>query len=103
MDGKLIKKFKSPLIKNAGSEEVLNDGLCQRLQNMESELSDTNQKIAELESMGISKEELQVYIEKLHMYNEVKDLAQTLLGKLALMENLCTKDLYGRYQLNLED
>ncbi|XP_014782049.1 DNA repair protein SWI5 homolog [Octopus bimaculoides] len=103
MDGKLIKKFKSPLIKNAGSEEVLNDGLCQRLQDMESELSATNQKIAELESMGMSKEELQVYIKKLHMYNEVKDLAQTLLGKLALMENLCTKDLYGRYQLNLED
>jgi hypothetical protein len=43
------------------------------------------------------------YIRALHTYNEVKDVAQMLLGKLAEQEGVTTRDLYERYALGLED
>lgn len=48
-------------------------------------------------------EELQVHIDKLHEYNEVKDMGQLLLGKLAEVEGTTTAALYERFGLKLED
>lgn len=42
-------------------------------------------------------------IDQLHTYNECKDVAQALIGKLALIEGRTTKDLYPRFDLNLDD
>lgn len=43
------------------------------------------------------------HIDKLHAYNEIKDLAQALIGRLAVIEGCTTKELYPRFDLNLED
>ena len=43
------------------------------------------------------------YIDLLHRYNELKDAGQILLGKLAEIEGVTTKDMYERYSLDLED
>lgn len=43
------------------------------------------------------------HIRLLHDYNEVKDAAQMLMGKLAEKEGVCTKDMYGRYGLEIKD
>lgn len=43
------------------------------------------------------------YIDWLHRYNELKDAGQMLLGKLAELQGLTTKEMYGRFSLDLED
>ncbi|GAB1610812.1 hypothetical protein Ahia01_001367700, partial [Argonauta hians] len=90
MDAKLMKKFKSPVVKKQEVADI--PVLTDQLQDIEAKLADTDQKISQLENMGVHKEELQVYIDKLHTYNDIKDLAQGLLGKLAVHENVCTKN-----------
>lgn len=47
--------------------------------------------------------EIQRHIKLLHKYNETKDLGQMLLGKLAAIEQTTTKNLYERYDLQLDD
>lgn len=42
-------------------------------------------------------------IELLHDYNERKDVGQMLLGKIATIEGLRTRDLYPRFGLELQD
>ncbi len=42
-------------------------------------------------------------LSKLHAYNEVKDIAQSLLGRLATAEGCTTKALYVRFGLSLSD
>jgi len=48
-------------------------------------------------------DELQVHIDKLHEYNDLKDVAQMVLGKLAEIEGTTTRHLYERYDLDLDD
>lgn len=43
------------------------------------------------------------HIRALHEYNELKDIAQFLLGKLAQLEGVCTKDMYERFGLKFTD
>ena len=43
------------------------------------------------------------HIRALHAYNEMKDVAQMLMGKLAEMEGGLTRDLYPRFGLDLAD
>jgi hypothetical protein len=43
------------------------------------------------------------WIEKLHRYNEIKDAAQLIIGKLAVIHGVCTRDLYNKYDLELQD
>jgi len=43
------------------------------------------------------------YIDWLHRYNELKDAGQILLGKLADLQGITTKDMYSKFNLNLED
>lgn len=43
------------------------------------------------------------YMEQLHRYNEVKDVAQALLGNLAQLTGRTTKDLYPNFNLSFED
>eukprot|EP00112_Aurelia_sp_Birch-Aquarium-sp1_P003349 Seg1374.5 transcript_id=Seg1374.5/GoldUCD/mRNA.D3Y31 product="DNA repair protein SWI5" protein_id=Seg1374.5/GoldUCD/D3Y31 len=59
----------------------------------------------ELAKLGelYQEEELDVHIEKLHEYNDIKDIGQMLLGRLAEVEQTTTKVLYERYGLGLDD
>ena len=43
------------------------------------------------------------HIRALHGYNEMKDVAQMLMGKLAEMEGGLTRQLYPRFNLDLDD
>lgn len=43
------------------------------------------------------------YLNQLHKYNEVKDVAQALLGHLALLRQTTTKSLYREFDLDLSD
>uniref|UniRef100_A0A669Q5A7 DNA repair protein SWI5 homolog n=1 Tax=Phasianus colchicus TaxID=9054 RepID=A0A669Q5A7_PHACC len=62
-----------------------------------------DREIAQLLSEGYSVEELEKHISLLHEYNEIKDAGQMLLGKLAVIRGVTTKQLYPEYDLELND
>jgi len=70
-------------------------GLKEKNDSLEKELK-------ELEKL-YTEDELHVHIENLHEYNDIKDVGQMLLGRLAEVEQTTTKSLYGRYGLDLDD
>ncbi|XP_051492899.1 DNA repair protein SWI5 homolog [Apus apus] len=62
-----------------------------------------DQEIAQLLSDGYSLEELEKHISLLHEYNDIKDAGQMLLGQLAVIRGVTTKQLYPEYDLELSD
>ncbi|XP_064379770.1 DNA repair protein SWI5 homolog, partial [Dromaius novaehollandiae] len=62
-----------------------------------------DQEIAQFLSEGYSLEELEKHISLLHEYNDIKDAGQMLLGKLAVIRGVTTKQLYPEYDLELSD
>ncbi|NXY73452.1 SWI5 protein, partial [Glareola pratincola] len=62
-----------------------------------------DQEIAQLLSEGYSLEELEKHISLLHEYNDIKDAGQMLLGKLAVIRGVTTRQLYPEYDLELSD
>nr|XP_042130841.1 DNA repair protein SWI5 homolog [Peromyscus maniculatus bairdii] len=62
-----------------------------------------DKEIAQLVKEGYRVGELENHIALLHEYNDVKDVAQMLLGKLALTRGVTTKELYPDFGLDLSD
>ena len=54
-------------------------------------------EIAQLESEGLSVEELDHQIDLLHRYNDVKDVAQIVMGRLAELDSVTVKSLHEKY------
>ena len=79
-----------------------NTQLLSEVELLKLKLSETEKEIALL-AEEYSEHELQGHIQKLHEYNEIKDVGQILLGKLAEMEGLTTSHLYQRYDLTFDD
>uniref|UniRef100_A0A5S6R5C2 DNA repair protein SWI5 homolog n=1 Tax=Trichuris muris TaxID=70415 RepID=A0A5S6R5C2_TRIMR len=59
--------------------------------------------IEELQQKGCSIDYLNDYMNKLHYYNDLKDLAQSLIGLLAGHLGVTTQAIYAEYDLNLDD
>lgn len=60
-------------------------------------------EIAQLEAEGYRVEELDHHIAKLHEYNDIKDIGQSLLGRIAALRGTTTRDLYSHFGLELDD
>uniref|UniRef100_A0A8C4Q302 DNA repair protein SWI5 homolog n=1 Tax=Eptatretus burgeri TaxID=7764 RepID=A0A8C4Q302_EPTBU len=75
----------------------------QEFEALQRKLVALDAEIEELTQEGCQLDELEVHIEKMHEYNEVKDVAQMLLGRLAVVRGVTTRDLYEDYNLQLED
>uniref|UniRef100_A0A672J041 DNA repair protein SWI5 homolog n=1 Tax=Salarias fasciatus TaxID=181472 RepID=A0A672J041_SALFA len=60
-------------------------------------------EIAQLEAEGYKVEELDHHIDMLHEYNDIKDIGQTLLGRIAALRGTTTRDLYTHFGLDLDD
>uniref|UniRef100_A0A1A7Y6L9 DNA repair protein SWI5 homolog n=1 Tax=Iconisemion striatum TaxID=60296 RepID=A0A1A7Y6L9_9TELE len=60
-------------------------------------------EIAQLEAEGYRVEELEHHIDKLHEYNDIKDIGQSLLGRIAALRGTTTRDLYSHFGLELDD
>ncbi|XP_025905373.1 DNA repair protein SWI5 homolog [Nothoprocta perdicaria] len=97
--------FKSPVPSprscqlNGESEEALQ---CEIEELKQKDLA-LDQEIAQFLSEGYSLEELEKHISLLHEYNDIKDAGQMLLGKLAVIRGVTTKQLYPEYDLELSD
>ncbi len=45
----------------------------------------------------------ELLIQRMHQYNEIKDLCLDIMGKLAIVKQTTIKDLYPDYDLDLDD
>ncbi|XP_052789285.1 DNA repair protein SWI5 homolog isoform X2 [Mya arenaria] len=95
-------QFKSPL-QNSNQNQQNLKGADERKADLKKQIDEANKQIQELLDEGYQESELQTHIEKLHEYNEIKDVGQMVLGRLAGMQGVTTRDLYDQYGLNLED
>ena len=60
-----------------------------------------DREIASLQSEGFMVEELDRQIDLLHRYNDIKDVAQMVLGRLAELEGVTVKSLHEKYDAPL--
>ena len=70
-------------------------------EHLESELSKVLEEISSY--TDISDKDCGDYVELLHDYNDMRDLGQELLGKLARFEGKTTVELYDEFGLDIED
>ena len=78
------------------------ESLAKTITQLKRELEEVDTEIAEL-SQDHREEDLQLHIQALHEYNEIKDAGQILLGKLAEVERTTTASLYEKFGLSLDD
>ncbi|XP_067127297.1 DNA repair protein SWI5 homolog isoform X3 [Centruroides vittatus] len=94
---------------NVEYEHILNKNNCsmenlrKQIESLKSKEHHLDEQIKNLREEGFKEEELNMHIEKLHEYNEVKDIAQLILGKLAIFEGVTIKEMHEKYGLNPED
>ncbi|XP_078385488.1 DNA repair protein SWI5 homolog isoform X2 [Cetorhinus maximus] len=99
---KLNASFKSPL-KTSQDPELNSASLQFDLENLKKKCKDLDRQIAGLMLEGYTLEELDQHIDQLHEYNDIKDVGQLLLGKLAVIRGVTTRELYSEFGLDLED
>ena len=78
------------------------EDIAKDIVELKTQLKSTESEVAELSKL-YSEEELEQHIEKLHKYNEIKDVGQLLLGKVAEIQGTTTSHLYEYFGLELDD
>ncbi|XP_041429177.1 DNA repair protein SWI5 homolog [Xenopus laevis] len=97
--------FKSPVQSPCSSQSSRGSefSLQKEVSELKGKVAALDQEISQLESEGVSVAELEEHITLLHEYNELKDAGQMLLGRLAVLRGVTTKELYAEFGMNLED
>ena len=90
------EKFRSP------SAWRTQDDVAQSVLKLQAEVDEVRHRLAPLLAV-YSEEDVQRYIDALHEYNEVKDAAQTLLGKYAELEQTTVAQAHEKFGLGVED
>uniref|UniRef100_A0A8C0L0J3 DNA repair protein SWI5 homolog n=1 Tax=Canis lupus dingo TaxID=286419 RepID=A0A8C0L0J3_CANLU len=79
------------------------DSLRLDIQKLKEKRDLLDKEITQLISEGYSVDELEDHISQLHEYNDIKDIGQMLLGKLAMIRGVTTKELYPEFGLEMND
>uniref|UniRef100_A0ABI8ADW1 DNA repair protein SWI5 homolog n=1 Tax=Felis catus TaxID=9685 RepID=A0ABI8ADW1_FELCA len=79
------------------------DSLHLDIQKLKEKRDLLDTEISQLISEGYSVDELEDHISQLHEYNDIKDVGQMLLGKLAVIRGVTTKELYAEFGLDMND
>ncbi|KAM6431297.1 DNA repair protein SWI5 homolog isoform 1-T3 [Liasis olivaceus] len=95
--------FKSPVLPPRSCQPADKDVLQHEIEELKCKELALDQEIAQIKAEGYSLEELENHITLLHEYNEIKDVGQMLLGKLAVIRGVTTKELYPEFDLDLND
>lgn len=103
--GRCNSGFKSPVQSPSvgKSSAAHEDNLQREIAELKQKEASLDKEIEQLEAEGYGIEELDKHISLLHEYNELKDTGQMLLGRLAVLRGVTTKDLYAEFGLDLED
>ena len=88
--------------KESGSEQTENLALEKKVSDLKEEISSLKGRLA-LISPDCKLSEMDEMIEALHEYNDIKDVTQMLLGKLADFDEVTTSSLYSRFGLDTSD
>ncbi|XP_029300824.1 DNA repair protein SWI5 homolog [Cottoperca gobio] len=91
--------FKSPLQVNESAKV----SPAEEVAELERRREQLDTEIAQLEAEGCRVEELEHHIDMLHEYNDIKDIGQSLLGRIAAVRGTTTRDLYSHFGLELDD
>ncbi|XP_008284447.1 DNA repair protein SWI5 homolog [Stegastes partitus] len=91
--------FKSPLQVMDGAKV----SLAEEVAELERRREQLDTEIAQLEAEGFRVDELEHHIDMLHEYNDIKDIGQSLLGRIAALRGTTTRDLYTHFGLELDD
>ncbi|XP_055964891.1 DNA repair protein SWI5 homolog [Sorex fumeus] len=92
-----------PSPKAAQADGASRGSLHLDVERLREERDSLEREIAQLLSDGLCVEELDEHISRLHEYNDIKDVGQMLLGKLAVLRGVTTKELYAEFDLDLSD
>ena len=76
--------------------------LHEEVTQLKQRLSSVEEQVCEL-SQDHDEADLQLYIDKLHDYNEIKDTGQILVGKMAELSGSTTGLLYQQFGLDQDD
>ncbi|KAG5834562.1 hypothetical protein ANANG_G00262800 [Anguilla anguilla] len=97
--------FKSPLQapRTSCCPTAVQPSLEQEIEDLKRKQSELDYEITQLENNGVGIQELEQHVDLLHEYNDIKDIGQTLLGRLAAIRGVTTRDLYTRFGLELDD
>uniref|UniRef100_A0A3Q1K7N6 DNA repair protein SWI5 homolog n=1 Tax=Anabas testudineus TaxID=64144 RepID=A0A3Q1K7N6_ANATE len=96
---KVHSSFKSPL----QVTECAKVSTAEEVAELERRKKELDAEIAQLEAEGCRVEELEHHIDMLHEYNDIKDIGQSLLGRIAALRGTTTRDLYSHFGLELDD
>ncbi|XP_008577416.1 PREDICTED: DNA repair protein SWI5 homolog, partial [Galeopterus variegatus] len=97
--------FRSPRPSpNSGQANGTNEeSLHVDIQKLKEKSNMLDKEISQLISEGYSVDELEDHISQLHEYNDIKDVGQMLLGRLAVIRSVTTKELYPEFGLDMSD
>ncbi|XP_036769927.2 DNA repair protein SWI5 homolog, partial [Manis pentadactyla] len=92
-----------PSPKSGQADGASEDSLHLDIQKLKEKRAMLDKEIAQLLSEGYSVDELEDHIAQLHEYNDIKDVGQMLLGKLAMIRGVTTRELYPEFDLDMND
>ncbi|XP_052504243.1 DNA repair protein SWI5 homolog, partial [Budorcas taxicolor] len=92
-----------PSPKPGQADRASEDSLQLDIQKLKEKKDMLDKEISQLLSEGYSVNELEDHISQLHEYNDIKDAAQMLLGRLAVIRGVTTKELYPEFGLDMND
>lgn len=90
------KTFKSPFYSTINeSKSTISNNLC-----IQQQIEVVNQDIKNLTNQGYNIDNLDILIEKLHQYNNIKDQTQNILEKIAHIKEVTIKKIHEFYDLD---
>lgn len=98
---RVYSSFKSPV--QSASVSTSQTSPEREVEELKKRRDELDSEIAQLQNEGMDIQELDQHIDLLHEYNDIKDIGQTLLGQLATLRGVTTRDLYSLFGLELDD
>ncbi|XP_047625252.1 DNA repair protein SWI5 homolog [Phacochoerus africanus] len=92
-----------PSAKCDQADAASEDSLHLDIQRLKEKRDMLDKELSQFISEGYSVDELEDHIAQLHEYNDIKDVGQMLLGKLAVIRGVTTKELYPEFGLDMDD
>ena len=96
------KNIEKEIINSDYKKEEKNDKSNNKINKIKNEkIKKINELKIEIEKM--KKEKQKKRCKLLHKYNDLKDIAQEILGRIAIKKNITVKELYEEYDINEND